>query len=227
MFIWNIPRWCTYIAGMLNGRLTFRNWIAVDMKYSLPISGRLYPSHYGLLYYVKGTSPAAFSPDRVPMSTCGNCGMELKDYGGYKSKMNPLGISLSDVWADISPVRHSKYKKRKEANELPVRLLDRVLEMATKEGDLVLDPFGGAGTTYAVAEIKKRRWIGMEIGSIDQIEERLRDLGPDRENIERLRAPYNHLFPPAVYSLRKSRGLWTCDDFHASESGEGVNGTLF
>ncbi len=36
---------------------------------------------------------------------------------------------------------------------------------ATNEGDLIFDPFGGSGTTYIAAEILKRHWIGIEIGS--------------------------------------------------------------
>lgn len=90
------------------------------------------------------------------MEICPKCFTDLKDYGGYKDKMNPDGTNLTDVWYDIPPVRHSKYKKREGANELSIKLLDRIVEMASEEGDIVFDPFGGSGTTYAVAEIKKR-----------------------------------------------------------------------
>jgi site-specific DNA-methyltransferase (adenine-specific) len=38
------------------------------------------------------------------------------------------------------------------------------LKIATVEGDLVLDPFGGSGTTYAAAEEMHLHWIGIEIG---------------------------------------------------------------
>lgn len=46
----------------------------------------------------------------------------------------------------------------------PERLIKRVLEIATKEGDLVLDSFLGSGTTAAVAHKMGRRWIGIELG---------------------------------------------------------------
>ena len=82
----------------------------IDIKYSLPIQKRLYPSHYALLYFIKGDKPAIFHPDRQPVSCCRHCGGELRDYGGYKDKMNPKGVNLSDVWTDIPPVRHAKYK---------------------------------------------------------------------------------------------------------------------
>ena len=41
-------------------------------------------------------------------------------------------------------------------NELSVKLLDRVISFSSNEGDLILDPFGGSGTTYAVAELLNR-----------------------------------------------------------------------
>ena len=50
-------------------------------------------------------------------------------------------------------------------NPKPERLIHRILELATSEGDLVLDSFGGSGTTGAVAHKMKRRWIMVELGN--------------------------------------------------------------
>lgn len=111
LFIYNIPKWTIVFSEFLNKRMTLRSWIAVDMKFSLPISGRLYPAHYGLLYYVKGEKPNTFNNQRIPLMTCRHCGGEIKDYGGYKNKMNPKGVNVSDVWTDIYPVRHKSQKK--------------------------------------------------------------------------------------------------------------------
>lgn len=213
LFVWNLPKWSTYTANHLNKYLTFKHWIAVDIKYSLPVKGRLYPSHYGLLYYVKGDKPNVFQPDRLQMNTCPHCFKETKDYGGYKAKMNPLGISLSDVWLDISPVRHSKYKKRKDSNELSIKLLDRIIELASKEGDTVLDPFGGSGSTYAVCELKKRKWIGSELGPIEQIIDRLENVEDERPLLNKYRAEVNCLFHEKVRFERKKRQQWLPEDF--------------
>jgi site-specific DNA-methyltransferase (adenine-specific) len=216
LFIWNLPKWNAKYASYLNDRLNFRHWITNDIKASLPIGGKLYPAHYSLLYYIKGERPNNFRPDRMPMETCPKCFGDLKDYGGYKDKMNPKGINLTDVWYDISPVRHKKYKKRTEANELPIKLLDRILEMSTIEGDIVFDPFGGSGTTYIVSEIKNRRWIGSEIGPIDTIIERFAEIETEKEFLKTQRANYNTLFPDKVKSKRKKLGLWTEDTFKKS-----------
>jgi site-specific DNA-methyltransferase (adenine-specific) len=209
--IWNLPKWNTHLAGYLNHRLTFRHWISVDIKYTLPIRGRLYPSHYALLYYCKGEKPKAFHPDRLPMDICPHCMGDLKDYGGYKNKMNPDGVNLTDVWMDIPPVRHRKYKKRNGSNELSVKLMDRIIEMASDEGDLVLDPFGGSGTTYAVAEIKKRKWLGIEIGPAEDTLSRFENLQEDADYIDRIRRDINCLIKKDDLKRRIENGWWTPD----------------
>ncbi|HAC65431.1 MAG TPA: site-specific DNA-methyltransferase, partial [Cyanothece sp. UBA12306] len=181
----------------------------VDIKYSFPITGRLYPSHYSLLYYCKGEKPKTFHPDRLPLEICSNCYRELRDYGGYKHKLNPKGINLTDVWYDISPVRHQRYKQRKGANELPLKTLDRIIEMASNKGDLVFDPFGGSGTTYIVAEIKSRNWIGIEIGPIDDILNRFNHVDEERKYLQQIRENYNCLFSNQTLTSRIKQGLWT------------------
>ncbi len=181
------------------------------MKNNMPIQGRLYPSHYSLLYFIKGEKANTFEPDRLPAQTCPKCFGDLKDYGGYKRKMNPLGVNLTDVWYDIPPVRHRKYKKRNGANELSIKILDRIIELSTKEGDLVFDPFGGSGTTYVIAEIKNRKWIGSEIDNCEIIKDRFDNISEDKQHLVNIREKLNSLFPPAVRREREKNGLWTVE----------------
>jgi site-specific DNA-methyltransferase (adenine-specific) len=203
-FLYNLPKWNLRLGDFIAGLLTFRHWIAINMTYRLPIQGRLYPSHYSLLYFSKGTRPAIFHPDRLPIETCRHCGGEKHDYGGYKNKMNPRGVNLADVWDDIPPVRHSKYKRRK-ANELSLKLLDRVISIATDPGSIVLDPFGGSGTTYVAAEFLKRRWIGMELDCADIIA-RMQNMSVDQRYLERLAGEKNILFNSKTLELRTRNG---------------------
>lgn len=214
LFLWNIPKWNTYFSSFLNKRLNFRHWISADIKFSLPINNRLYPSHYSLLYYVKGPTTKTFHPDRLPMEICPKCYADLKDYGGYKDKMNPKGINLTDIWTDIPPVRHKKYKRRKEANELSIKLLDRIIEMSSNKGDLIFDPFGGSGTTYIVSEIKERNWIGIEIGPCDDIIDRFNVIEEERIFLEKYRMNYNRLFSEKAKSIRHQINLWTDETFN-------------
>lgn len=174
LFIYNLPKWNIMLgAYIINTGLTFRHDIAIDMKNGFPISGRLYPSHYSLLYFTKG-KPKTFRKIRTPIETCRHCGGEIKDYGGHRKSMNPNGVNLKDIWTDIPPVRHQKFKsKSRKANALSTKLLDRIVELTTNPGDIVLDPFGGSGTTYDVCEKKNRHWIGIEIDFADEIVKRL------------------------------------------------------
>ncbi|AGF80114.1 DNA modification methylase (plasmid) [Desulfocapsa sulfexigens DSM 10523] len=209
--LWNLPKWNSALSNFLNDRLTFRHWIATDIKYRLPIKGRLYPAHYSLLYYINGDKPKTFHPDRLPMQVCPKCSGDLKDYGGYKAKMNPAGVNMSDIWIDIPPVRHNKYKRREGANELSLKLLDRIVEMSTDEGDIVFDPFGGSGTTYMASELKKRKWIGCEIGPVDDIVNRFDHINEEREILNNYRDNLNSLFPKQILKKREKEGLWTCE----------------
>lgn len=204
LFLWNLPKWNLPLGAYLGKELTFRHWIAVNIKYALPIQGRLYPSHYSLLYFIKGKRAAIFHPDRTPVPCCRYCHMEQRDYGGYKNKMNPKGVSLSDVWTDISPVRHAKYKKR-VANALPLKLMDRILSIATDPGSLVLDPFGGSGTTYIAAELLDRRWIGSEF-DCSSIVNRFDSLASDIQHLKEIHRDKNTLFTRADIEGRKKAG---------------------
>jgi site-specific DNA-methyltransferase (adenine-specific) len=174
LWVYNLPKW-NLLAGahlLKDKRLTFKHQVAVSMKMSLPIPNKLSPAHYSLLYFIKGKKPKRFTRPRIPIEVCRHCGKEIHDYGGHRDKMNPAGVNLSDVWTDLSPVRHRKTKFR-QANALPEKMLERVLTISTEPGDLVLDLFGGSGTTYAVAERTHRHWIGFEIGDIEPIVMRL------------------------------------------------------
>jgi site-specific DNA-methyltransferase (adenine-specific) len=174
IFIYNLPRWNILLGAHLDSLgMEFRHWIAIEMSACLPIAGRLHPSHYSLLYYSKG-KPNTFRRIRTPIQICRHCGGEVKDYGGHRGALNPNGITLKDVWTDVPPVRHWKFKsKNRRANALSTKILDRVIEMSTLPGDLVLDPFGGSGTTFSVCEDKGRRWIGIEIDFAPEIIERI------------------------------------------------------
>lgn len=174
LFLYNLPKWNVLLGAFLNGKgLEFRHWIAIEISACLPIPGRLHPSHYSLLYYTKG-KPKVFRRIRTPIQKCRHCGGEVKDYGGHRDAMNPKGVTLKDVWTDIPSVRHWKFKsKGRKANALSTKILDRVIEMSTVQGDLVLDPFGGSGTTFVVCEEKKRHWLGIEIDFAQDIINRL------------------------------------------------------
>lgn len=202
LFVFNLPKWCIEYGAYLNQReMCFRHWIACRMPKAFPRGKKMSPAHYGLIYYTKG-EPAVFNKVYTPIQVCRHCGGEIRDYGGHRKSLNEKGINLMDVWdlpedvwndateaaedevlwtlaeemwTDVPPVRHRRHKKRLP-NELAPIMLERIIAMATNPGQIVLDPFGGSGTTFYAAEKLHRYWIGSEIGDVEPAVQRLIDL---------------------------------------------------
>ncbi len=156
LYLYHIPRWALRLSRHLERSLSFRHWIAVAMKNGFVRGDRLYPAHYALLHYTKGV-PNHQNRPKIPPQTCRHCGEFVRDYGGYKQFI-AHGINLSDVWDDLSPVRHARYKHR-VANELPVAIPLRALQMSGRPRGLVVDPFAGTGTTGVAAKMEGMRFV--------------------------------------------------------------------
>src|SRR5215217_2717052 len=60
LFIYSLPRWAYLFASHLDRLMEFRHWIALSMKGTYPRGTKLYPAHYALLYFTKGT-PRVFN----------------------------------------------------------------------------------------------------------------------------------------------------------------------
>lgn len=72
------------------------------------------------------------------------------------------GVPLNDVWE--IPYLNPKAKERVGyPTQKPILLLERIIEIASDEGDMILDPFCGSGTTLVAGKLKKRKVIGMDI----------------------------------------------------------------
>lgn len=94
----------------------------------------------------------------------------------YKRYLDEMpGVPLQDVWTDINPIAAQAVERLGYPTQKPESLLARIIESSSNEGDTVLDPFCGCGTTVAVAQRLKRRWIGIDLTyiAIDLIEKRL------------------------------------------------------
>jgi DNA modification methylase len=74
------------------------------------------------------------------------------------------GSVVHNIWNDIPPVNPMAVERVDYPTQKPEALLERILKSSSNEGDLVLDCFCGSGTTAAVAEKLKRRWITGDLG---------------------------------------------------------------
>ena len=134
----------------------------------------------------------------------------LRDEGGNRRYQRSRSTRpIGDTWTlpIINPVASERlgYPTQK-----PETLLNRVIEMASVEGDIVLDAFAGSGTTCAVAEKLGRRWIGIDCGklAVYTIQKRMLNLckkignnGPTLEP-----KPFT-LFNAGLYDFSKLRNL--------------------
>jgi hypothetical protein len=96
----------------------------------------------------------------------------------YKRYLDEMpGVALQDVWTDIPPIGAKAQERLGYPTQKPEALLERILKASSNEGDVVLDPFCGCGTTIQVAQKLNRRWVGMDIThlAINLIKNRLRD----------------------------------------------------
>ena len=87
------------------------------------------------------------------------------------------GMPLQDVWYDIQPLRSWHVERLGYPTQKPEALLERIISASSNEGEVVLDPFCGCGTTIAAAQKLDRRWIGIDIThlAINLIKNRLKD----------------------------------------------------
>ncbi|MGI8752770.1 MAG: DNA methyltransferase [Acidimicrobiales bacterium] len=80
---------------------------------------------------------------------------------GKRYYIDPGGKLMDDVW-DITLAARSR-ERLGWPTQKPEELLERIIGASSIEGDVVLDPFCGCGTTVTVAERLQRRWIGIDI----------------------------------------------------------------
>ncbi len=106
------------------------------------------------------------------------------------------GERLQNLWDDIPPISANAAERLGYPTQKPEALLERIIKASSNEGDLILDPFCGCGTTVQVAQRLNRRWIGIDIThlAIGLIKKRLSDtFGPEiRERYEVVGEPTDY-----------------------------------
>ena len=82
----------------------------------------------------------------------------------FKRYLNPEGgVAVGDLWTDITVLNSQSKERTGYDTQKPEALLQRILQMGSDPGDIVLDCFAGSGTTAAVAHKMGRRWVTADI----------------------------------------------------------------
>ncbi len=141
--------------------LHLRNRIVWHFGHGLHASKRFSGRYEVILWFTK-SERYTFNLDavRVPQKY-----PNKKHFKGPKKgelSGNPLGKNPSDVW-DIPNVKANHVEKTSHPCQFPVELIERLVLALTDEGDWVLDPFMGVGTTAIAALMHGRKAIGAEI----------------------------------------------------------------
>ena len=155
--IWSYKRWSNAKKGLLNShQVIFFYSKTQDFKFNT-----LYTD------YSATTNLDQILQDRERNEN-GKSVYKRDENGNAILGKEKKGVPLSDVWE--IPYLNPKAKERTGyPTQKPVLLLNQLINIATDEGDLVLDPFCGSGTTCVSAKHLKRNYIGIDI-SIDAVE---------------------------------------------------------
>ena len=147
-----------------NNNFIFNSWITWHYTQGLGKKKGFSPRHDDILMFTK-TKKFKFNLDaiRIPQKY-------------YRSRNNMNGSNPGDVWK-FSHVHYSNPNRQDHPTQKPEGVLKRMILTSSNEGDMVVDPFSGSGTTLRVAQQLNRNAIGFEISKeyVEQTKDRLND----------------------------------------------------
>ena len=133
--------------------------------------------HDIILRYTKsGSKERVFNVERKPYKQNTRQVGKHSTYSGGNAIDLERGTPVTDCWTDIKTVTGWNPERLGYPTQKPLALLERIVQVSTHPGDLVLDPFAGCGTALEAAERNGRSWIGIDIAwmALDMLIERLR-----------------------------------------------------
>ena len=136
--------------------LTMRNWIIWHYTFGQQTKNKFARSHTHIFYFVNNEKKFVFNDDTLRI---------ISDRQGvYKDKRaNREGKMPDDVWNEYPRLCGTFDERINFPCQMPESVLARIIRTSSNEGDWVLDPFSGSGTTALVAHKLKRKYTGIEI----------------------------------------------------------------
>ena len=164
---WKKAHYIKTILDEIFGENNFRNEIIWTYTGpSAPGQKQFSRKHDVIFGYTKSTTKWIFNKDDIRMpyhdTTAGKFESESTGFGGTIADLS-LGKIPEDWWY-LPIVSRIRTEILGYPTQKPEILLERIIKASTNENDIVLDFFGGSGTTCAVAEKLKRKWITCDIG---------------------------------------------------------------
>ena len=162
--IWSYKRWSNARKGLLNAhQVIFFYGKTKNFKFN-----RIYTD------YSPTTNLDQIFQKRIRDEN-GKTKYKTSEDGDIELVEEKKGVPLSDVW-EIPYLNPKANERVGYPTQKPLLLIERVIKLVTEEGDTVLDPFCGSGTTLVAAQLMNRRYIG-----IDQLKEAI-ELSKQRLN---------------------------------------------
>lgn len=163
--IWSYKRWTNSHKGLIpNHETIFFYSKSNDYKFNVLLTE-----------YSETTNIDQIQQERVRDSN-GKVQYKTDENGNIVQAKAKNGVPLSDVWE--IPFLNPKAKERTGyPTQKPIELLERIIKIASDEGDTVLDPFCGSGTTLIAAKLLNRKYIGFDISkeAIDLTNKRINE----------------------------------------------------
>jgi site-specific DNA-methyltransferase (adenine-specific) len=165
----NIPQWAVRHFKHLKSILTFQDWILWE-GLSLPVR-MIMPAHYSIVCFTKGKATPLPSRTRkfhsnLEYQSIITTKEFLCNRSSCVSKRDKENINdkieVTNLWWDIHRLKHNS-KRVDHPTQLPPLFMHRLISLFTNEGEIVLDPFNGSGTTTLCAAQLNRRYIGIEL----------------------------------------------------------------
>jgi len=164
-------------VGILDKIFGINNYVnEIVWCYTAPANVKnRFPKKHDTIYFYSKSKSYHFSTDgiKIPYNqstidrTSHSVGKVHFKYKGdaeerHKNRLDVDGKVPEDWWTDISRVQGNAAERIGYPTQKPEALLERIIKCASNEGDIILDPFMGGGTTIAVANKLKRQWIGID-----------------------------------------------------------------
>lgn len=174
LYVMQYPEVCASWVPIIEGiNLTLRRWISWVYPSNVGQSPNNWTrAHRAILFATKGDD-YTFNADADPQPFRNPNDKRIKKLIADGQK----GVTPYDWW-EYDLVKNVSKQKTNWPNQLPLALLERIIKTSSDQGDIVLDPFMGSGTTAEVATRNKREWLGFDIDpkSAEETAARLEEL---------------------------------------------------